>query len=120
MLQRTGVGSAFNNWRRSNPRLAHSLPDLALDASSREIDRACSPSSGRQLDRLSPVSPNERGRDPRSSGEEENENMLQRMGLSAFIGSVGTNDGLSHNLELWGSSLDRVGGLVDLLAFFDV
>ncbi len=65
MLQRTGVGNAFNNWRRSNPRLAHSLPDLALDARSRDIDRACSPSSGRQLDRLSPVSPNDRGHDPR-------------------------------------------------------
>ena len=65
MLQRTGVGNAFNNWRRSNPRLAHSLPDLALDASSRDIDRACSPSSGQRLDRLSPVSPNDRGRDPR-------------------------------------------------------
>ncbi len=33
MLRRTGVGNAFNNWRGANPRLAHSLPDLALDAS---------------------------------------------------------------------------------------
>jgi len=83
------------------------LPDLALDASSRDIDRACSPSSSRQVARLSPVSPNDRGRDPRSSGEEEDENMLQKMGLQAFIGSVGTNDGLTHNLVVVGSSPTR-------------
>ncbi len=33
--------------------------------------------------------------------------MLQRMGLLAFIGSVGTNDGLTHNLVVVGSSPTR-------------
>ena len=82
MLQRTGVGNAFNNWRRSNPRLAHSLPDLALDASSRDINRAYSPSSGRQLDRLSRVSPNDRGRDPRSKLSQMRRKHVANTGIS--------------------------------------
>ena len=70
----------------------------------RGINRGRSPSSSWQLDRLSP---NERGRDPRSSGEEEDENMLQKIGLLAFIAGVGTNDGLTHNLVVVGPSPTR-------------
>ena len=103
MLRRTGVGSAFNNWRRANPRLAHLLPEMALDASSRDIDRACSPSSGRQVDRLSPVSSNDRGHDPRSK--------LSQMGRKhvANTGGVwrqmGTRERMMALLIIWSSSV---------------
>ena len=38
------------------------------------------------------------------SGEEKDENMSQKMGLLAFIGSVGTNGSPTHDLVVEGLS----------------
>jgi hypothetical protein len=94
MLQRTGAGIAPQthqrpadrgrlapaySGRRANPRLTKLLSDLPLDASSRDIDRACSFSGSRQVDRLFPVSPIDKGTtdDPSASGKADERGPLK-------------------------------------------